>query len=161
MSEVTPQPFMYDSSEQRADLRSAVIGFVVGVAVWLMNLGIQKFFIEPFFCHNADSFGVCAQGGTVAWIIAIVIGMAAGLFTLVRFNVFRPLLIVLASIISLWGVASWLGPLSWWQASLWHGALFALAFGLFTLIARIERFGIAFVATVILILLFRIVVVNA
>ena len=59
------------------------------------------------------------------------------------------------------GIASWIGPLSWWQASLWHGALFALAFGLFTLIARIERFGIAFVATVLLILLFRLVVVNA
>ena len=152
---------MYDSSEQRADLRSAVIGFVIGAGAWLLNLGIQRYLIEPLFCHNADSFGVCAQGGTVAWIIAMVIGLAAALFTLVRFNVFRPLLIVLASVISLWGVANWLGPLEWWQAALWHGVLFALAFGLFTLIARIERFGIAFVATIILILLFRIVIVNA
>lgn len=161
MSEVTPQPFMYDANEQRADLRSALIGFVLGIAAWILNLGIQRFIVEPFFCHNADSFGVCAQGGTVGWVAAVVITLAAGLFMLVRFNVFRPLLVILASVISLWGVANWIGPLSWWQASLWHGALFALAFGLFTLIARIERFGIAFVATVLLILLFRLVVVNA
>lgn len=152
---------MYDANEQRSDLRSAVVGFVLGIAAWLLNLGIQRFIIEPFFCHNADSFSVCAQGGTYAWIAAIIIAMAAGLFMLVRFSIFRPLLIILASIISLWGVANWIGPLSWWQASLWHGVLFALAFGLFTLIARIERFGIAFVVTILLILLFRLVVVNA
>jgi hypothetical protein len=160
MSEVTSQPFLYDANEQRSDLRSAVIGFVLGVSAWLLNLGIQRFIVEPFFCHNADSFGVCAQGGTVAWVAAVIIALAAGLFTLVRFNVYRPLLIVLAVVISLWGVANWLGPLSWWQASLWHGVLFALAFALFTLIARIERFGIAFVATVLLILLFRLIVIS-
>lgn len=162
MSEVnSTQPFLYDASEQRGDLRSALVGFVVGLVTWLLNLGIQHYFIEPIFCHNADSFGVCAQGGTVAWVVAIVIGMAVGLFTLVRFNVFRPLLVILASIISLWGVANWLGPLDWWQAMLWHGALFALAFGLFSLIARIERFGFSFVLTLILILAFRLVIVNA
>jgi hypothetical protein len=162
MSEVNnTQPFLYDAGEQRADLRSALVGFVVGLGVWVLDLGIQRYFIEPIFCHNADSFGVCSQGGTVAWIIAIVLGMAAALFTLVRFNVFRPLLVILASVISLWGVANWIGPLPWWQAMLWHGALFALAFGLFSLIARIERFGIAFVLTIVLILAFRLVVVNA
>lgn len=159
MAEVK-QP-IYISSDRRSIMTTLATGLFVGVAGWLLNLAIQRFFVEPIFCRNADSFAMCANGGTIAWVIAIIIVSAAGLFSLVRIGVFRPLLVVLAAVIALWGVSSWLGPLEWWQAMLWQGALFALAYMLFTWIARAERFPVAFIVTILVILLMRLVVVSA
>ena len=155
-----PTPY-YMTTERRSLIATAVIGFLVGALGWALNLGVQRFFVEPIFCRNVDSFANCAQGGTISWVIAIVIVSAVGLFALVRASVFRPLLVVLATIVALWGVFGWLGPMTWWMAILWHGALFALAYALFGWIARSDRFPVAFIAIIVIILLLRLVAIRA
>jgi len=149
------------NSERRSVLTTVLTGLAVGVVGWLLSLGLQRFFIEPVFCRNPDAFSTCAQGGTVAWVVAVVIISALGLIALVRTGVFRPLLVVLAAIAALWGASAWLGPLAWWQALIWHGVLFALAYALFGWIARTQKFPIAFVATIVIIIALRLVALNA
>lgn len=152
---------MYVGSDRRSIINIALTGLGVGIIGWLLNLAIQRFFVIPVFCNNTDSFSMCANGGTIAWVIAMIIVSAVGLFSLVNIGVFRPLLAVLATMVALWGVSTWLGPLEWWHAMLWHGGLFALAYLLFTWIARTERFPVAFIASVLVVLLLRLVVVSA
>ena len=161
MADTTVKQPIYIGSDRRSIVSTILAGFAVGAAGWLLNLAIQRFFVEPVFCRNADSFSACANGGTVAWVIAIIIVSAVGLFSLVRTGIFRPLLVVLAAVVTLWGAASWLGPLTWWQATLWQGALFALAYILFAWIARTERFPVAFIVTILVIIILRLVVLSA
>jgi hypothetical protein len=161
MADTTIKQPIYIGSDRRSLVATILTGFVVGVGGWLLDLAIQRFFVVPVFCNDANSFSVCANGGTIAWVIAIVIVSVIGLFSLVRINVFRPLLVVLAAVAALWGVFGWLGPLAWWQATLWQGVLFALAYILFTWIARTERFPVAFIVTVLVIILLRLVVVTS
>lgn len=160
MAEVGTDSPYYMSTERRSLIATTLSGLAVGIVGWLLSIGLQRFFIEPVFCRNADAFATCAQGGTVAWIVALVIASAVGLVVLVRTSVFRPLLVVLAAIITLWGVSTWLGPLVWWQALLWHGLLFALAYALYGWLARAEKFPVAFISTVVVILALRLVATN-
>jgi len=160
MADTTVKQPIYIGSDARSIVATIVTGFAVGASAWLLNLAVQRFFVEPVFCNNADSFAMCANGGTIAWVLAIIITSAIGLFALVRIGIFRPLLVALAATIALWGISSWLGPVVWWEATLWHGLLFALAYILFMWIARAERFPVAFIATILAIILLRIVVVN-
>src|SRR4051812_20656734 len=127
---------VYVESDKRSMIGAAVTGLLVGVVGWLASMAIQTWIIEPIFCRSAQTFSVCSNGGTIAWAVALIIVSIVGLLSLVRTGVFRPLLVVLASLVTLWGVSAWLGPLPWWQALLWHGLLFAAAYSLFAWIAR-------------------------
>lgn len=132
------------------------IGFVVGVVTWLLTLLLQSYVVEPIFCRSADSFGACANGGTIAIVIALILTHTAGLFGLVRFGVFRPLLIVLAALITLIGVQSWLGSLAWYEAAAWLGLLTALAYALYAWIARMASFVVSLVVMIVVIVALRI-----
>lgn len=140
---------------------AAVTGLAVGLVGWLVNMAIQAWIIEPIFCRSTQSFDVCANGGTISWAVALIIASIVGLLSLVRTGVFRPLLVVLATLIALWGVSAWLGPLPWWQALLWHGVLFAIAYSLFAWVARIQSFLFSLIVTIVLIIITRFVVINS
>lgn len=151
----------YIAPDRRSVVGTLLTGLVVGLVGWLLSLAIQMWIIEPIFCRSPQTFAVCANGGTIGWAIAMIIASVASLLSLVRSGVFRPLLVVLASIIALWGASAWLGPLPWWQGILWHGALFALAYVLFAWVARLTNFLLAVIITIVLIIAARLVVINS
>lgn len=152
---------IYVAQDQRSVVGAAITGLFVGIAGWLASMAIQAWIIEPIFCRSAQTFNVCSNGGTIAWTVALIIVSIVGLLSLVRTGVFRPLLVVLATLIALWGVSVWLGPLPWWQAALWHGILFALAYSLFAWVARIQSFLLSLIVTLVLIIIARFVVLNS
>lgn len=151
----------YVAPDRRSVLGTVLTGLVVGVVGWLLSLAIQTWIIDPVFCRSPQTFAVCANGGTIGWVIAMILVSIASLLSLVRNGVFRPLLVVLASLIALWGASAWLGPLPWWQGMLWHGVLFALAYALFAWVARLSNFLIAVIVTIVLIVAARLVVIGS
>lgn len=132
-----------------------VIGLLVGVLTWLVSLLLRWAFVEPVFCRSADSFNACANGGTIAIVVALILVNFLGLFALIRLGVYRPLLVVLAAVVTLWGVHSWLGGLSWYEASLWYGLVFAVSYILYAWLARLVSFGIAAGLTLLAVIMFR------
>lgn len=144
-----------DYSKRRLGLTAAV-GALAGISAWLLSLFLQWVLIEPVFCRSADSFGTCANGGTISIVIALVIVNILGLFALIRLGVYRPLLVVIATLLALTGTHSWLGGLSWYEASLWYGLLFGLSYSLFAWIARLKSFATVLVVLFILIISLRI-----
>ena len=151
----------YVVPDRRSVLGTVLTGLVVGVVGWLLSLAIQTWIIDPVFCRSPQTFAVCVNGGTIGWVIAMILVSIASLLSLVRNGVFRPLLVVLASLIALWGASAWLGPLAWWQGMLWHGVLFALAYALFAWVARLSNFLIAVIVTIVLIVAARLVVIGS
>jgi hypothetical protein len=141
-------------------IRLFIIGAVAGASGWLLYLGVSQFFIEPVFCRNAETFSVCNNGGTIAWITAHVIVMAATVAVLARMAVYRPLLVVLGVLLSLWGAHAWLGGLEWYFGVLWQALLFGLAVALFGWVARTANFVVAVIVSVVLIVLARLVLMT-
>ncbi len=135
-----------------------VIGVVVGAGGWLLNMLLQNFLIEPIFCKSADSFTVCANGGTVAWGMAFVIAGIISVLVLARNTIYRPLLVVIMAFAALWGIGAWLAPMSWWMALLWSGVLFGLAYALFAWVASITRFWVALLISILLVVVSRLII---
>lgn len=160
MAQVNTSPF-YITQDRRSAIGAAATGLFVGIVGWLVSMAIQAWIIEPIFCRSAQTFNVCSNGGTIGWTIALIVVSIVGLLSLVRTGVFRPLLVVLAALIALWGVSAWLGPLPWWQSLLWHGVLFALAYSLFAWVARMQSFLLSLIITIIFIIAARFVVINS
>lgn len=138
-------------------ITSTVIGAVVGFVGWLLMLGIYHWVLNPVFCRSADTATACANSGLTSWIIAFAIMSVVGLFMLIRANVFRPLLIVVAAFVTLWALGLWFLPLVWWLGLIWNTILFALAYALYAWLASADRFIFALIAIVVLVIIMRLV----
>lgn len=154
----TYDAYPVDSS---AILRLFIVGIVMGLLGWLLYLGIARYFIEPVFCQSATTFGVCQNGGTIAWVSAHVIVLAAAVAVLARFAVYRPLLVVLGVFAALWGAHTWLGAMTWYTGALWQAVLFGLAFAVFGWVARAANFVLSVVLLVLLVIVSRAVLALA
>lgn len=132
-----------------------LIGALVGAVGWLINIFLQRYFIDPVFCASPDTASACANGATIAWVLAHVLVIGASVVAMVSAAVYRPLLVALAAFATVWGMGGWLADLSWWSATLWQMLIFALAYGAYAWIARTVNFWVATLITVVVVVLCR------
>ena len=149
---------IYVVSTRSAVIGSAIIGLVAGALTWGLSLVLQRYFVEPVFCHSVDSFGVCANGGTIAFNIALVVTAVAAVVALVRVEGYRPLLVAIAAVATLWSANTWLGVQSWWEATLWLSLLSMLAYLVYSWVARITIFPISVLLMAIIVVAGRLIV---
>lgn len=140
--------------DPRQLVQIALVGAVTGAVVWLLTLLIRQVVFVPLFCGDPMSSGCTGASGTAS-IIAGIIGAVIGLMGLVRISVYRPLLIVLAAMVALWGFGSWLSDNPWYQAMTWSVILYALTYAAFAWLVRPRIFGIALGTVVVVIILAR------
>lgn len=132
------------------------IGAIAGLATWGLTILLDTYIYKAILC-NSDTAVQCSSSYQYSTTTATIIGAAVGLFALVRLHVFRPLLIIIASFVSLWGLLLLVLPLSWYGEALAIAGLHAVAFGLFSWIARIKRFYIAIIFVILLVVGVRVV----
>lgn len=132
------------------------IGALAGLATWGLTIALDTYVYKAILC-NGDSAVQCASSYQYATTTATIIGAAIGLFGLVRLHVFRPLLIVIASYVALWGLLSLIQPMSWLAEALAVAGLYAASFGLFSWLARIKRFYIAIIFVILVIVGVRLI----
>lgn len=125
-----------------------MFGAIAGLATWGLTILLDTYIYKAILC-NGDAAVQCASSYQYATTTATIIGAAVGLFGLVRLHVFRPLLIVLASFVSLWGLLTLVQPLSLYVELIAVVGLYAVAFGLFGWLARIKRFYIAIILVIV------------
>lgn len=132
--------------DARLSVRVALTGAVMGILVWGIAVLLERFVLRAVFCGD-PSAAACVNLTTYSGNIAAVVVAIIGVVALVRFGVFRPLLIVLGAAISLWGLAAWLTDLSMIEQVGWSIALYTLLYSLYAWVARIRH-------TVVVILIF-------
>lgn len=159
MAETVVKFVNHDNSNRTILTRAAATGASTGLLGWLLSLAVSNFFILPVFCRSADAFNVCAQGGDYAWTIAFIIVSVVAVFALVRLSVYRPLLVVLAALVALIGIAPWLAPLAWYWAAFWNIILFGLAYAIFAWLATMENFIYSLIATIVVVVLARLALI--
>lgn len=137
-------------------IQVALLGAGVGVAVWLLSLIIKQIVLVPLFCGDPAG-SMCVGANDTAGTIGLIIGSFIGLLGLVRLSVYRPLLIVIAAAISLWGVTSLVSELTWFEALGWTILLYAVVYALFAWLVRPRAFAVAVVLILVAVVLARLI----
>lgn len=136
-------------------LAGVLAGALIGIGYYLLN----NFVFSAVMCRTATT-GSCGDAPGYAMTVAMIIGGLAGLIALAQIRIYRPLLIVLATAISLWGFQSLIAGMEWHWGLLVLAVLFGLTYTLFAWIVRLRSFVAAVVLTVVLVVLLRFVFVS-
>ena len=145
-------PFIAMSGRQLAG--TVGIGLVAGLLCWgLMGL-LDTYVFKAIFCQ-AMMNEQCAASMQYASVTANIIATAVAVFALVKLQVFRPLLVGMGAIISLWSLWSTVALVPWQAAVALYAGLFILAYVAFMWVARIRSFGMSLVVMVVLVVAVR------
>jgi hypothetical protein len=134
----------------------AFLGAIAGAIAWVLTSLIYHAIMVPLYCSNASSVACGGSLGVAGGIAAVLAGIA-GLLGLVRLSVFRPLLIVLGAVITLWGLSSWVGGLPWYQELAWSIMLTGLTYTAFAWLVRPRSFVVAAIIVFVAVVVARIV----
>lgn len=131
-------------------------GFSVGLVVASVYLLFDHFVFGNVLCRQSAS--ECVNAPIYAIVVAQVVGVILGVGLLARQRVYRPLLVVAATLATLWTITSITSSLAWpWQL-FWFGVLFGLSYALYTWLARIRNFVLAVVGIIVVAVLLRLVI---
>jgi len=137
-------------------LRILAILVASGVAIWLLALAFDKFMITPVFCANAEHISICANSTIIASYVALVLAGIMLVPVLAVFGIKRPLLVVIAATVSLWGVTLWAGG-SWILSLLWVVLATVLVYLSLIWLNRIRGNGAAILFMILFAILARVV----
>ena len=84
----------------------------------------------------------CAVGVAHAGHIASVMVAIIAVTILVRFAVYRPLLVVLAAVVALWGLSSWLSTVGTVLTVVFTMLAYVFSYSAFAWLARIRNVGV-------------------
>lgn len=118
----------------------AIIGAALGLAYWVLSVFISGY---------TSSIDIAAN-------VATIIVATAGVVILVKMRTSRPLLIALASALSLWGLSSLTDGLIRYEAIAWSLLLYSLAYTLFSWISRYSKVILVITAIIAAVVIVRI-----
>lgn len=133
-----------------------IIGAIVGALSWVFAQVLGTYVLKPASC-SGDVL-VCAVSSHPAVIVAALMAGCIGLFGLVKLQVFRPLLVVIAATMSAWGVVSLLTALPWHGSLLATILFYAISYAAFMWIARIRVFWLVILISVVVVVALRLIV---
>ena len=135
-------------------LKIAAIGAGLGLLTWVFAWLLGNFVIDPLLCRDS-ALQACGKSGTVAGNLAIIVTAILGAVTLIRLHVRHSLWVVLAVVLSFWGLSSLTESIGWVEALAWTAGLFAVAYVLFTWVIRLRSTIVAVILVILLALMFR------
>ena len=133
----------------------ATIAVGVGVGLLVALVAYLNTFVFGVVLCRPQSSAECGQAPHYAAIVAMIVGAIAGVVALARLRVYRPLLIVIAATIALWGVSAMLSGITWYWSVAALAVIFGLVYGLFSWASRLRSFILAVVIVVVLIVAIR------
>lgn len=137
-------------------IQVVVIGIAVGAFSWIFAEVLGMYVLKPAACAG-DAF-VCAASSQPAVIVGSLGAALIGLFGLVKLQIFRPLLIVIAATLSLWAVVGELTALAWYWSLGATMLLNAIAYAAFMWIVRIRIFWLVLLLVVALVVVLRLII---
>lgn len=137
----------------------AATGALVGLFGWIVYRALGLWVFEPLFCPHL-ALAACSSAATAADAAGLLVAAGLGLFLLVRLQVFRPLFIGLAALLTLWGSLTLASELVWYWALLVLIGLFAAAYLLFGWVGRLRSFLLAVITAVVILIIVRAILAS-
>lgn len=138
--------------------RIGAIGAVMGALSVGLYVLFHTYIFQAVLCRDQANTA-CGQAATYAAITTAFIASFVAVVVLAHIRVYRPLLIILAAILALWGIQSIVAVLPWYWALAGMIAVGALAYSLFAWIARIRSFILSAVAAIVIAVIIRCIIV--
>lgn len=138
--------------------RIGAIGAVIGALSVGLYVLFHTYIFQAVLCRDQANTA-CGQAATYAAITTAFIASFVAVVVLAHIRVYRPLLIILAAILALWGIQSIVVVLPWYWALAGMIAVGALAYSLFAWIARIRSFILSAVAAIVIAVIIRCIIV--
>lgn len=136
-----------------------IVGAIVGIIVSVSYFLLEKYVFGAVLCRDgADA--TCSQAPSYAMVVAMVLGAILGLLGLVQGRVYRPLLVVIASVVTMWGFDGLVEDLTWYWAGIASVLFFAFTYLLYSWVVRIRSFVLASIVTITLVTLARVIVMS-
>lgn len=135
-------------------MQIALVGLIVGIVTWGLTWLVATYALRPSMCPGAV-VQACTSSVEYGEMTAAILAAGMGLFFFVRLQVFRPLLVVIAATVSLWGVITSATSLPWYTTGLMSAALFMLAYAAFAWVVRIRLFWLAILCILVLVVAVR------
>jgi hypothetical protein len=140
-------------------MQVAVLGILVGLLVWAFTYILETYILKALLCQGSQTMK-CALATNYAGIAASILAAGVGLFGLVKIGIFRPLLVVIAATVSLWGLLGIIGAMPLYGVLIFSAGLTALSYIAYSWIARIRLFWLAVLLMVVLIVVVRLVLMS-
>lgn len=156
--EATEPQAVWATMSWRSLASIGVIGIIIGFVAYALNLVLLNFVFEPIMCRDSVALIRCGSKEAFASGVAIVLASMVGLIFLVRERVYRPLMVVLAVALAMWGVITLVASLPWLLATLVIVLAFALSYMLFAWLVQPVNLILAVVLAVLAIVAVRLVV---
>ena len=138
--------------------RIGAIGAVIGALSVGLYVLFYTYIFQAVLCRDQANTA-CGQAATYAAITTAFIASFVAVVVLAHIRVYRPLLIILAAILALWGIQSIVVVLPWYWALVGMIAVGALAYSLFAWIARIRSFILSAVVAIVIAVIIRCIIV--
>lgn len=138
--------------------RIGAIGAVIGALSVGLYVLFHAYIFQAVLCRDQANTA-CGQAATYAAITTAFIASFVAVVVLAHIRVYRPLLIILAAILALWGIQSIVAVLPWYWALAGMIAVGALAYSLFAWIARICSFILSAVVAIVIAVIIRCIIV--
>ena len=138
--------------------RIGAIGAVIGALSVGLYVLFHTYIFQAVLCRDQANTA-CGQAATYAAITTAFIASFVAVVVLAHIRVYRPLLIILAAILALWGIQSIVAVLPWYWALAGMIAVGALAYSLFAWIARIRSFILSAVVVIVIAVIIRCIIV--
>lgn len=129
-------------------VRVALVGGAIGLITWGLTIAFDTYLFKGVLCHGATA-AKCATSSSYANAAASVLAAGFGLLVFVRLQVFRALLVIIATTLALWGVPLLLKGWAWPQALIISLVLYTFTYVLFVWLARVRMFVVALLFIVI------------
>lgn len=140
-------------------IRILLLGGVIGLLVWGLGFMLNRFVFDVYFCQGEVS-SQCGSAKNYAVAAASLVGVIVALWGLIRFGVYRPLLVVIASMLSTWGIVQMSWSLDTLSGLIVTVLFYAASFGLFSWVSRIREFWITLVIIALLVMGVRLVLTT-
>ena len=133
-------------------------GLIVGLATFLLYVGLERFVFEPILCRETDALARCESRQEFASGIAIVLGSILGLVLLVRERVYRPILAIIGIAVCMWSVFALVAGLPVLLAGATAIILFAVAYVLFSWLVQPTSLVISLLGVIVVAALARLAI---
>jgi len=121
--------------------QSVILGVLLGLLFWVLSVSIKGW------------VGTENTAGDIAAILVATVGT----LMMVKLSMIRPLVVAIATAVSLWGLVGWTSGLGWGEVIFWDAILYALAYVLFSWLVRNKQFTSIAFAIVIVVITIRII----
>lgn len=118
--------------------RIVMLAAGAGLATWLIGLALDNYILTPIFCNNAGAnVSICTDSTVISSNIATLLVGIITVPLLAIIAVKRALVVVVAAIVSLWGVSAWIaGP--WYLSLLWVVGAYMAVYAVLAWINRLR-----------------------